>query len=114
MRAKGHKNIYVIGDNAATKYSGMAQTALHDAKYVSRILLQMHKGIPPIAYRPKRPVYVVPIGPRWAVLQDGEKMTTGYKAWLVRRRADVWIFKNFEPYKRAIKQWRKGNKKALY
>lgn len=114
LRAKGHNNIYVIGDNAATKYSGMAQTALHDAKFVARILTKMNKGIPPVKYRSRLPVYVVPIGQRWAVLQNGQKLITGYRAWLVRRRADLWIFKNFEPYAKAIKQWRKGNKKANY
>jgi len=114
MRAKGHKNIYVIGDNAATKHSGMAQTALHDAKYMARIIVAMSKGVPPVPYRSRRPIYVVPIGPRWAVLQDKGKVISGYRAWLVRRRADLWIFKNFEPYKKAVKQWRKGNKKANY
>lgn len=112
LRAKGHKDIYIIGDNAATQYSGMAQTALHHAKYVSRNLVRMSKGIPPVTFRARKPIYVIPIGPRWAVLQDGTKQFSGYKAWLVRRRADLWIFKNFEPYKKAIKQWRQGNKKA--
>lgn len=74
----------------------------------------MSKGVPAVPYRSRRPVYVVPIGARWAVLQDGGKMLSGYKAWLVRRRADLWIFKNFEPYKKAVKQWRRGNKKADY
>jgi len=114
LRAEGHKDIYVVGDNAATKYSGMAQTALHDAKYVSRILIGMSKGRPPVKYTVKLPIYVVPIGPSWAVLQNGQKMITGYRAWLVRRRADLWIFKNFEPYAKAVKQWRKGNRKARF
>ncbi len=114
MRAKGHKDIYIIGDNAATQYSGMAQTALHDAKYISRILIGMSKGVPPVKYRDRKPIYVVPIGPRWAVLQTPKQTIYGYKAWLVRRRADLWIFKNFQPYKDAVKQWRKGNKKANF
>lgn len=112
LRAKGQKNIYVIGDNAATQYSGMAQTALHHAKFVSRNLVRMAKGEPPVKFRARRPIYVVPVGPRWAVLQDGSSAISGYKAWLVRRRADLWIFKNFQPYKKAIQQWRRGNKKA--
>ena len=114
LRAEGHKNVYVIGDNAATKYSGMAQTALHDAKYVSRILFNMSNGVPPVKYRARVPIYVVPIGERWAVLQSPKGVVSGYKGWLVRRRADLWIFKNFEPYKKAIKQWQKGNKKAKF
>src|SRR5690606_9788613 len=38
--ASGHSNIYVVGDNANTPFSGMAQTALHDAKFVVRNLLR--------------------------------------------------------------------------
>lgn len=114
LRAKNHKDIYVIGDNAATKDSGMAQTALHQAKYLARIFNKMNKGIPPVKYRIRQPIYVVPIGPRWAVLQTPKKLLYGYRAWLVRRQADLWIFRNFKPYKQAIKQWRKGNKKASY
>ena len=114
LRAVGHKNIYVIGDNAATKHSGMAQTALHDAKYVSRILYKMSKGTPPVKYRSKQPIYVVPVGEGWAVLQTPKKIASGYRGWLVRRQADLWIFKNFKPYKEAIAQWRKGNKKANF
>lgn len=114
MRAKNHKNIYVIGDNANTKYSGMAQTAINDGKYLARIFLSMSKGVPPKKYKAHLPVYVVPIGSKWAVLQQGRKIVTGYRAWLARRQADLWIFKNFEPYKKAIKQWRKGNKNASF
>jgi NADH dehydrogenase len=114
LRAYGQKNIYVIGDNAATKYSGMAQTAIHDGKYIARIFIQMKKGVVPVKYRTRLPIYVVPIGPRWAVLQNGNKLMTGYRAWLARRRADLWIFKNFEPYAKAVKQWRKGNRRANF
>ncbi len=112
LRAQGHQNIYVIGDNAKTKFSGMAQTALHDAKFVSRNIIREVNGDPVVEYRTRQPIYVVPIGPKWAVLQTAKSQISGYKAWLVRRRADLWIFRNFEPYKKAIKQWRKGNKKA--
>ncbi len=109
MRATKHSDIYVLGDNAFTKFSGMAQTALHDAKFVVRNLLRIQKGKKPVAYRFWHPIYVIPVGTNWAVLQTQKNLISGYKGWLVRRRADRWIFKNFLPYKAAIKQWRKGN-----
>lgn len=112
MRAQGHDDIYVIGDNAYTKFSGMAQTALHDAKFVARNLLRIQKGTPPVAYRNWHPLYVVPIGENWAILQTAKNRISGYRGWLVRRRADRWIFRNFLPYKAAIQQWRRGNKIA--
>lgn len=112
MRAEGHHDIFVIGDNAFTQFSGMAQTALHDAKFVTRNLIRIHKGKEPVEYRTAHPTYVVPIGDKWAVLQNDKHHWSGSRAWLFRRQADLWIFRNFEPYKKAVKTWRKGNSLA--
>lgn len=109
LRAVGHSDIYVLGDNAKTPFSGMAQTALYDAKFLARNMKRQQKGRKPVAYRARHPIFVIPVGERWAVLQTQKNLISGYSAWLARRRADKWIFKNFLPYKAAIKQWRKGN-----
>ncbi len=114
MLAQGQTDIYVLGDNAATPFSGMAQTALHDAKFVARNLLSEKAGKQPVTYRAWHPIYVVPIGPNWAVLQTQKGVISGYRGWLVRRRADLSIFRNFEPYKQALKTWRKGNRLANF
>lgn len=109
----GHSDIFVLGDNADTKYSGMAQTALHDANFVTRNLIRQKSNRHKVAYRARRPLYVVTAGPKWAVVQQGSRLTTGYRGWLIRRQADLWIFKNFEPYKRAIQTWRAGQRISL-
>ena len=112
LRAKGHQNIYVIGDNAGTKYSGMAQTALRDAKYVAESLSRIAHGRKAKKYTPRRPVYAVPAGESWAVYQSTRHQLSGYAAWLLRRRADLYIYKNFEPYAKAVKRWRHANRQA--
>ena len=115
LRVQGQEDIYILGDNAFTKYSGMAQTALHDAKFVAHNLLRLKKGRKPVSYRTRHPIYVIPIGPKWAVLQKTDnKIISGYRGWLVRRRADLEIYRNFEPYKQALKTWRKGNRLAKF
>ncbi len=114
LQTVGHSNIYVIGDNAKTKYSGMAQTALYDAIFVADNLVREHRDKKMKPYEPKKPIYAVPVGPKWAVLQTDKNQLSGTRAWLLRRRADLEIFKNFEPYKRAVKRWRKGNNPAHY
>lgn len=114
LHAIGHEDVYVIGDNAATPYSGMAQTALHDASFVAENMLREQNHQHPKWYRAIRPIYAVPIGPKWAILQTKRKVVSGYKAWLTRRRADLAIYRNFQPYKQAIKTWRKGNKLARF
>lgn len=114
LRVNGWQDLYVIGDNAATPYSGMAQTALHDAKFVAGNILREMKGLPLQWYRAVHPIYVVPIGPKWAILQTQKHSISGYRGWLIRRRADLAIYRNFEPYKMALKTWRKGNKNARF
>lgn len=110
LLAQGQEDIYVIGDNADTPYSGMAQTALYDANFVARNLQRLHNHEKPRRYRAKRPLYVVTAGQKWAVVQEGRRITSGYRGWLIRRKADLWIFKNFQPYEQAIKTWRQARK----
>lgn len=114
LHAVGQENIFVIGDNAATPYSGMAQTALHDASFLAENILLEQKQQPLKWYRAVRPIYAVPIGPKWAILQTKTKVIIGYKAWLARRRADLALYRNFQPYKMAMKTWQKGNKLAKF
>lgn len=112
LEVQGQKDIYVVGDNADTQYSGMAQTALHDANFVSHNLLRNQNGKPRKIYRNRKPLYVVTIGKNWAVVQNGRNIITGRAGWAIRRRADLEIFKNFQPYKQAIKTWRQAKKMA--
>lgn len=108
LRVQNHSDIHVIGDNADTKYSGMAQTALQDAKFVARNLILAQQGKSRRPYKPRRPLYVITAGGKWAVVQKGNKVFSGIRGWRVRRQADLWIFRNFEPLKKAIAIWKSG------
>lgn len=110
LQALHSEDIYVLGDNADTPYSGMAQTALYDANFVTRNLLRQQKHQKTTTYRARRPLYVITAGQKWAVVQEGKKITTGYRGWLIRRKADLWIFKNFQPYEKAVKTWRHASR----
>ena len=112
LEVQGQKDVYVLGDNADTRYSGMAQTALHDANFVSKNLIRAQTGKPRKIYRARKPLYVITIGKNWAVVEKGQTIITGRAGWSVRRQADLEIFKNFQPYKQAIKTWRQAKKMA--
>lgn len=114
LRAKGQEHIYVVGDNAITRYSGMAQTAIHDAMTVAKNFMRQAKNQTPHPYVAKHPIYVVPIGGKWAVADMGKRVRSGRFGWAVRRKADMWIFKNFLPFKQAVKTWRRGEKLAQF
>lgn len=98
-------NIYVIGDNAGTQYSGLAQTALYDADYVSKNIVRRLEGEAPIEYRPKMPVSVIPVGANWAAVEWGNWHFSGWSGWVLRSAAD-WIgFNDLQPWWKASEQW---------
>lgn len=103
--------IFVIGDNADTPYTGMAQTALHDAVFVTDNLKRHADGKRPYAYKAKRPVYVTPAGPGWATVVWGQLHLYGRIGWFFRKAAD-WIgYRDLEPWWRATDRFLKEDVK---
>lgn len=98
-------DIYVIGDNAATKYSGMAQTALHDGVFVADHLKREAAGKRLRAYKPHRPIYVTPAGPGWAAVLWNKVHLYGWLGWTLRSAADLAGYRDYEPWWLAGKHW---------
>jgi len=103
LQAEPH--IYVIGDNAATPYSGFAQTAIHDGIFVSRNLIRELGDQKPKDYKPKQPVSVIPAGPHWASIDWGPFHLSGRIGWWLREAADWVGFHDLEPWWEATEQW---------
>lgn len=98
-------DIYVLGDNADTPYSGMAQTALHDAVYVSQNMIDKVNGKKLRAYKPKKPIYVTPCGPHWASVLWGKVRINGRLGWMLRRFADLRAYHDYQPWWPASQIW---------
>jgi NADH dehydrogenase len=98
-------DIYVIGDNADTKFSGMAQTALYDALFVAENLIRQAKGQLMKRYTPKEPIYVIPVGEWWAAVLWGKVQIYGFPGWVLRTLADLVAFKDYQPWWKAGRQW---------
>jgi NADH dehydrogenase len=100
-----HDGIFVIGDNAGTPYSGLAQTALVDAKFVAKEIKLALKHQPIPAYKPQKPIPVIPVGTDWAVMQWGSLQLWGRPIWWVRRIADLEAYFGIERPMPAIRSW---------
>jgi NADH dehydrogenase len=94
-------DVYVIGDNAATTFSGLAQTALRDAIFVARHI--MKKGAK--KYVPKMPPTVVPVGESWAIFEYKKIRLSGRLASLIRRAADFIGYSDVLPFGQALGIW---------
>lgn len=106
-------NVYVIGDNAATKYAGLAQTALHDAKFVAKDIKRVAAKQPRKHYVPLRPATVIPVGERWAAFEYGPLRLYGFPARLLRSAADIVGYNDLLPLKKALSIWRSGSRTTL-
>ncbi len=103
LQAEPH--IFILGDNAGTQYSGLAQTALVDAEQVAHNLVRTVNKEKPRPYKPKKPISVIPVGEGWAAVEYGSIQFSGKLGWLLRSAAD-WIgFKDLEPWWKASEQW---------
>ena len=100
---------YVIGDNAATPYSGLAQTALHDALFVANDLERIVTKRSRPAYKPRLPVTVLPVGVSWALAEWRFVRIWGWPGHLLRRAADLIGYNDILPFKIAFATWRQAD-----
>jgi NADH dehydrogenase len=98
-------DIYVLGDNNSTQYSGMAQTALLDGQFVASNLIRAADGLQPRSYKARKPVYVLPAGPQWAAVQWQNVEFYGRFGWMLRSMADFVAYHDLEPWWLAAEQW---------
>lgn len=101
-------DIFVLGDNADTKYSGMADTAMHDGGFAADIIRRKLDGAALPQYKPRRPASIIPVGPRWAAVEWGPLAFTGRAGWWMREKADWASFHKLEPWWQANRQWAAG------
>lgn len=99
-------HIYVIGDNANTPYTGLAQTAIYDGRYVARaIKAELHHAHVP-SYKPKMRPIAIPVGENWAILEFGPLRITGFIGALLRKAADLVGYLDFFPITKAVSLWK--------
>jgi NADH dehydrogenase len=106
LEAEGAPGVFVVGDGSATKYWGMAQTAVDQARLVAYNLVGIAKKRSWRRYQPKEPYYSIPVGPGWALTLIGKRLVTGRLGWWLRRLADARFFFTVLPPGKALTAWR--------
>lgn len=98
-------SVYVIGDNADTIYSGVADTAVRDGQFVAANLKRLASGKQPKPYQPKRPIYVTPTGPSWSSVIWGKWHFYGRLGYAMRRLTDWVAYRRLQPWWPASRRW---------
>jgi len=105
-------NIYVIGDNANTPFSGMAQTALYDGHFVAHAIQDTVAGKTPKAYVAKKPISVIPVGSNWAAVEWGNVVTAGLVGGFLHIFVDLIGFHDMQSWPKAAVQWMRSKKEG--
>ncbi len=106
LRAKGVREVFVIGDGAATQFSGLAQTAIYDGRFVARNTIRACRGESQVSYQPHKPAYSVPVGRGWAATLFKSFIFYGMIGWVLRRLADLHYFLSILPLSKALTAFR--------
>jgi len=80
--------IFIAGDGSGTLYSGLAQTAIDQGKYIARAIEQKIAGKVVNPYIPQPGIFVIPVGKGWAILNKKQFVSSGHAAWLIRILVD--------------------------
>lgn len=98
-------DVYVIGDNAGTRFTGLAQTALHDAIFVAKNIYLEQNGKAAKKYKAVMPPVVIPVGDNWAILEWRGMRIGGWLGSLLRRAADFIGYNDMLPLGQALGVW---------
>ncbi len=96
-------SIYVMGDNANTPNSGLAQTALHDGYFISKNLIRIAKNETPLSYKPKKIITIIPVGKHWAAVLVNKIKLYGLTGAALRHMADIEGYHSVLSWRQTIK-----------
>lgn len=96
------EGLYIGGDAASTKYSGFAQTAIYDGKFIAENILRKLQGKNFKKYKPKKIGFAVPVGRGWAAIGFGRFYMYGLLASIVRDLIDIHFFLSIMPFRRVM------------
>jgi NADH dehydrogenase len=108
LEARPH--LYVIGDNAATRFSGTALTAVRHGNFTATdIRKRIKKQNRPKTYE-SYPIQIVPAGKNWAVMQYRSLVLKGHLISWLRKLADFIGYSDILGPMRAFTVWGNAEK----
>ncbi len=112
-----HPEIFAAGDNAyfldpntKTRLPMLAQIAIDQGRAISSNILSGLKKSTLKPYKPKQPLYILPIAGRYAIGKIGGKIFFGTLMWYLRRLISLKYLLSIMPFTKAIRKWHHGSK----
>lgn len=97
LEIEKYPDSFVSGDIADTKFSGLAQTAIHDGAYIADVISAKLKGKTIGAYVPKPVAYNIGVGHGWSITKVGDVVISGRMSSWLRKAIDLKYFLSILP-----------------
>lgn len=106
------KNLFVIGDLASFYHPktgaplpATAWAAESQGELTGQNLMRSLAKLPLIPYQPPRPVYVTPLGSRFALFQWKNHVFKGFLPWVLKQLIELKYYLKIIPFYKAIYKW---------
>lgn len=113
LRVKGFKDIFVVGDNAATGVAWTATKAEVDGKTAAHNIVAEIRGKKMNPYRVFEPPFIIPVGRKWAIAKIGKIVFWGRPASILKDLVLLYYLSTILPIWRALKIWWGGECEVL-
>ena len=104
---RANKNIFVLGDNNDTKYSGTAWSAVSQGLYVAKYLINKSKHKTTKGFFIINKPASLPVGKSWGYVEWFGVYVSGRTGYLVRRFIELYAYIEIAPLSIAINAWKK-------
>ena len=115
LRARGHENIFVIGDLAYCVPPGAsgplpmtAQVAIEQGHHAANFLSKRLGKVDKIEFHPQISRFIVPLGGKYALAELGFMRISGFVPWLLKRFVALKYFASILPFGKALALWSRG------
>lgn len=84
LQLQSNDTVYIAGDGADTKDSGLAWSAYNHGKYIAENIFKQNQNQSQSEYQPIAPPFLIPVGDFWALALINNQSYSGFIGWLVR------------------------------
>lgn len=112
LQVGAYREVFAIGDNthcydekARMKIPATAYYAIEQGRAAAKNILYLLEGFSPEPYFPRKPIFAISLGSKYAVVDLGKIRVTGFTGWVMRHVVSLRYFCEIMPVSRAFLFW---------
>ncbi len=101
-------SVYFVNEKTGAPLPMTASMAVREAKYVAENIKRTIQKQKLLAYRPKFPGFVIPIGRKYAIFEKGKLRIAGFLPWVLKDLISLQYWVSILGIRRGFRHWRRA------